>query len=96
MKSTHAANLSVALAAIGPLMLLFGFAFRLSFVPPSKIAITDLVGNALLAAGAAATAASFWLSGFAFAAAPRRSLASMLIIIAPVIAYFFFVVRAQL
>jgi len=95
LRRTQAANLSIVLAATGPLLLLCGFAFRLSYVPPSQIARVDLIGNVLLAAGAAAIGGSFWLSGFAFSMAPRRSLASTLMSVAPVVAYWFFVVRAQ-
>jgi hypothetical protein len=96
LKLTHAANLSTALALISPLLLLCGFVFRLSFVPSSEIARVTLISNILLAAGAASVATTFWLSGFVFLIAPRRALASVLIIVAPIAVYLFFVVRPQL
>jgi hypothetical protein len=89
LKGTHAANLSLGLAAVSPLLLYCSYSLWFAWVTPADISRMHLAAHVVFSSSIAAVAASFWFSGFAFSVAPRRSLAAMLMDIAAVVGLWF-------
>jgi len=93
LKGSHAANLSLALVLIGTPVLYYGALSSLGDpapgVPPAEIAASRLASEVMLLAGFVALAASLWLSGYGFTAAPRRSISTLLLFIAAIIGVWF-------
>ena len=93
MKGSHAANLSLALVVIGTPVLYFGGLSSLGdpapWVTPAQIAASRFRSEVFFFSGLAALVASLWLSGYGFAAAPRRSVAAFLLFIAAIIGAWF-------
>lgn len=92
MKSSHTANIAIALLAIGWLIGAYGVLSQLGD-PAPWVLRADLeahrrVSLSLMFVGLLALLASVWLSGYSFVSAPRRATLAILGSVVPVILLF--------
>jgi len=97
MTPSRAANLSLALVAVGWVASVFGAFSQLGDPPPwmpmSEVEIRRRVSMVVLFFGLFALIGSLWLSGYAFGTAKRRSLIAMLGCALPLLVMFVYVIR---
>ena len=88
MKGTHAANVSLVLSAIGAPLIFFGFFSMLGDPAPSvsaeDISAAMFRSQVVLICGLFSIAASLWLSGYAFTAAPKRCVLAVVLCVVSV------------
>ena len=89
MRATQPANLALAIAVLAWPLLVYGALSQLGDPAPSTSAAALRhiwqISMLCLAAGLISLIAALWLSGFSYAAAPRRSIAVVFVVLVPAI-----------
>ena len=95
MKPGHAANIAIVLAVAAWPLMAYGLLSQLGdpapWVPRADIARQHQIANLVFVLGFGSFAVSLWLSGYAFSAARKRSLAALLLHIVGLASFYWMV-----